>query len=89
MEKQGNNPSTICDKLEEFLGNLVRNMNREEVLYLYNSWNLIIDLLNNAQTNMYMNNQQTQILFRQFLDAKLVLLMVMYHVDKVHFIENA
>ena len=75
------------DPLREFLGNIVKNMDAQQVRFLYNSWNLVIDLLNTANPNLYISNSDTQNLFREFLHTKMALLQAIYEQNKIHYIE--
>ena len=59
--------------LHNFIGNIVENMNNNQVKFLYDTYNLILDLLHKATPNIYINDIDTKAVYNEFLKAKLTL----------------
>ena len=67
------------NNLHIFIANIVTNMNNYQVKFLYDTYNLVLDLLYNATPNIYINNTMTKPLYDQFLKAKLTLIQVIFY----------
>ena len=73
--------------LHNVIASIVSNMNNGQVKFLYDTYNLVLDLLHKATPNIYINDTETKAVYYEFLNAKLTLIKVIYEQNRMDCID--